>query len=647
MPISSVPVVRRLAIISQTHKADLQKRLLSEREKIRTTKHFTTVRNPFEITEQFITKYNLSYGSDEQEKYVEQAKQLLIRSQRRAGLKCMGEEEYVELPLAWTELLLLGVCLGKIQNDSLDSLLMSLDHAPVQAQHIPSLFYLAESVLYWVCSDTAQKPSIYTCEVKMLKLGYLVFLRLFLFHISGNLTQYQRSKSHLHSFLKALSQCQPSYEPYPNILFYVDFMLHTGEIICAIGQTENDAGLARPGSQEYTVNQVLWHCLLSWYCVQNNVSQLSQVTRHLVQLTDKLHSDNWVDCALGLMVLGEAAKSSKYCLQILMRLYFKSQPDVAQQSASPEGRSPSPQGNWPWQLKHIYTTVLADICLHSTNAEVQKTALTGDPSPRPGCCGTDGLLAVLISAGIDDWRLRYSAVQALACIWRGLSRAPLQEGLRNSAWVALQGQLTRETDPRVRDAPRVLEAEMNLPENVFLSEGGRAQAAPPAGVGSGVYGHMISWRLACALSHACLTPSALQLQPCPRPQSKPAPFTSTRHRQEASSQPATPKPTAPPGVTHQTYTSTSRESRQDSRQSKKQIDFNMRTSDDLMKVVEDQWQKELHMKMAEEEELEKEEEEKKREEEKERFKEMMRRRMEKVKKETRPYELPGVYQSEM
>ena len=51
--------------------------------------------------------------------------------------------------------------------------------------------------------------------------------------------------------------------------------------------------------------------------------------------------------------------------------------------------------------------------------------------------------------------------------------------------------------------------------------------------------------------------------------------------------------------------------------------------------------------MPEEEELEKEEEEKKREGEKERFKEMMRRRMEKVKKETRPYELSGVHQSEM
>ena len=40
--------------------------------------------------------------------------------QRRAGLKCMGEGDYVQLPLAWTELLLLGVCLGKIQNGGHD-----------------------------------------------------------------------------------------------------------------------------------------------------------------------------------------------------------------------------------------------------------------------------------------------------------------------------------------------------------------------------------------------------------------------------------------------------------------------------------------------------------------------------------------------
>lgn len=37
-------------------------------------------RNPFEITEEFIRKYNNSHGSEEQEKYNELARQLLSRS---------------------------------------------------------------------------------------------------------------------------------------------------------------------------------------------------------------------------------------------------------------------------------------------------------------------------------------------------------------------------------------------------------------------------------------------------------------------------------------------------------------------------------------------------------------------------------------
>ncbi|CDQ92478.1 unnamed protein product [Oncorhynchus mykiss] len=245
MPIIKVPVVHNLGIISQTHKEDLQKRLFKKAQEITITTNSKATRNPFEITEEFIRKYNNSHGSEEQEKYNELARQLLSRSKRRAGLKCMGEGYHVQLPLAWAEMLLLGLCHGKIQNDSLDSLLMSLDHAPVHAEQIPALFYLGESVLYWVCTDTSQKPNLYTCEVKILKLGYLVFLRLFLFHISGNLSGYQRSKSHLHVFLKALSQCEPCYQPYPNILLSVHFMLRSGEIICGLEPFEDDSASVR------------------------------------------------------------------------------------------------------------------------------------------------------------------------------------------------------------------------------------------------------------------------------------------------------------------------------------------------------------------------------------------------------------------
>ncbi|CAB1318061.1 unnamed protein product, partial [Coregonus sp. 'balchen'] len=85
---------------------------------------------------------------------------------------------------------------------------MSLDHAPVHAEQIPALFYLGESVLYWVCTDMSQKPNLYTCEVKILK-------------------------------------CESCYQPYPNILLSVHFMLRSGEIICGLGPFQDDSASVR------------------------------------------------------------------------------------------------------------------------------------------------------------------------------------------------------------------------------------------------------------------------------------------------------------------------------------------------------------------------------------------------------------------
>ncbi|XP_013982189.1 transmembrane protein 232 isoform X4 [Salmo salar] len=559
MPIIKVPVVHNLGIISQTHKEDLQKRLFKKAQEITITTNSKATRNPFEITEEFIKKYNNSQGSEEQDKYNELARQLLSRSKRRAGLKCMGEGYHVQLPLAWTELLLLGLCHGKIQNDSLDSLLMSLDHAPVHAEQIPALFYLGESVLYWVCADTSQKPNLYTCEVKILKLGYLVFLRLFLFHISGNLSGYQRSKSHLHVFLKALSQCEPCYQPYPNILLSVHFMLRSGEIICGLEPFQDD--------------------------------------------------------------------SASVCHPLFQ-----------------EGMSQS--GCWPWQLEHIYTTVLADICQHSSNAEIQKTALLGSQTP-PGYHNTDGLLKLLNHSGAEAWQLRYSAVQALVCVCRGLSGAVLQEGLRNVAWITLQEHLCQETDQRVGDAARVIEAEINVPESSLLSERGKPSSSSSASsVPASLPGQLITWRLACTLSQLYLPPTPLQLTPHTKAKKEPPP-PSNRPRLEACR--PLPKETLPgPASKTQHPTRHPEEYHSAPGKSKKYqtyMDFNARTDVDLMRVVEDQWQKELQIKMAEEEDAEKNELEKVQKEKEEQFKEIMRRRVEKVKKDTKPYELPGYQQT--
>ncbi|XP_034152965.1 transmembrane protein 232 isoform X2 [Esox lucius] len=635
MPIMKVQVVHHLGIISQTQKEDLQKILKKTQAGVTITTDSKVTRNPFEIvTEQFIKQYNNSQASKKQEKFVELARQLLSRSKRRAGLKCMGEGDHVKLPLAWTELLLLGLCPGKIQNDALDSLLMSLDHAPVHADQIPVLFYLVESVLYWVCTDTSQKPYLYTCEVKILKLGYLVILRLFLFHISGNLSGYQKSKSHLCHFLKALCQCESIYEPHPNILHSVHFILRAGEIICGPGCFEKDSAPDPAGCQEYNMNQVLWHCLLSWYCVQNNDGQLSQEAHHLILLKDELQKDNWVDCALGLMVLGEAAKSCSLCLQMLLSLHIN--PKTERDGILEENDSVSQRSGWPWQLEHIYISMLADICLHSSNAEIQKTALLGRQTPQ-GYYITDGLLQCLKYSGAEDWRLRYSAVQALVCVCRGLSGAVLQDGLRNVAWIALQEHLGQETDQRVREASRIIEAEINVPEYILFREG-RKPSDPRA---ASIPGHLITWRLACTLSQFFLSPKPLQVNHSTKAKKEPPPTTirpwlkasSSTHKETLHSARKTERPTRHPEAGHSAQGG--------SKKHKSYIDFTERRDGDLMRVVEDQWQKVLHIKLAEEKDAEKDELENVQKEKEEHFKEIMRRRMEKVKKDTKPYELPA------
>uniref|UniRef100_A0A671PIN3 Uncharacterized protein n=1 Tax=Sinocyclocheilus anshuiensis TaxID=1608454 RepID=A0A671PIN3_9TELE len=161
-------------------------------------------RTPFETTEGFIEKYNQAQGCKEQEQYEHLAKQFLSRC-KVLGFTSGGEGKHVDLPGAWTQLLLLSLCNGKVRNDSLDVLVVSLDHAPVDADQIPVLFHLAESAQYFLCSETTLLDQPCSYEMKMLQLGYLVSLRLFIFKLTGNLKGHQPSSIYLHS-LKGLSQ---------------------------------------------------------------------------------------------------------------------------------------------------------------------------------------------------------------------------------------------------------------------------------------------------------------------------------------------------------------------------------------------------------------------------------------------------------
>ncbi len=133
-----------------------------------------------------------------------------------------------------------------------------------------------------------------------------------------------QSNSCLH-LLTGLLKCETRYQEFPNMLFAVHLMLRVGEDLCALKHT-NDSSVQvwRLGqlynkrsaewftegkslldwqvsveAQEHGVNQILWYCLLSYHCVQNNGTRLSQVIKQLMLLQAKLQHDNWCVKCLG------------------------------------------------------------------------------------------------------------------------------------------------------------------------------------------------------------------------------------------------------------------------------------------------------------------------------------------------------------
>ncbi|KAL1274489.1 hypothetical protein QQF64_027303 [Cirrhinus molitorella] len=571
-------------------------------------------RNPFETTEGFIKKYNQAQGCKEQEQYEDLAKQFLSLCKHRAGFTSGGEGKHVDLPEAWTQLLLLNLCNGKVRSDSLDVLVVSLDHAPVNADQIPVLFHLTESIQCFLCSDTTLLDQPCSYEMKMLQLGYLVSLRLFIFHLTGNLKGYQPSSIYLHS-LKGLLKCETRYQEFPNMLFSVHFMLRVGEVLCGPKLTNDNSAQVSVEAQEHGVNQILWQCLLSYHCVKNNGTQLSQVIKQLMLLRDKLQHDNWAECGLGLMILGEAAKSSMLCLQNLMNLHMTQRQESSQEITSQKA-------SWPWQLEHIYCSILMDICQNSHCAEIKKTALTGQ-SNSTKCRCSGALITLLKQSHEDKWRLRYSVVQGLAQVSRGIT---LQVGLRYTAWLTLQKHLKQETDPRIINAVKITEGDKRLLEQ----HRERMRSSHTVDVCVCAQSEQITGRLAHTLSQICPPVQLTTHSADHRHKIK-----TTKPRKEAVST-ARAIGGRPEPITCHSITKDCHKTRQ-GKHGASHLDLMTKTDIDLIKVVEDQWQKELKIMTEREEEMEKTELEKRKQEDEEKI---MKKRMEKIKKDTKPYELP-------
>lgn len=61
-------------------------------------------------------------------------------------------------------------------SEALNMLYASLDHASFDYDHLPALFFVAESVLYRLCCDAFLRTYLYSLEIKLAKVCFKIFL---------------------------------------------------------------------------------------------------------------------------------------------------------------------------------------------------------------------------------------------------------------------------------------------------------------------------------------------------------------------------------------------------------------------------------------------------------------------------------------
>ncbi|XP_042847078.1 transmembrane protein 232 isoform X4 [Panthera tigris] len=567
MPVNKSPMISKLAVISSSYHEKLLTLNFQNLRKRRSNKS----KPSFSITKEFILRFNETKNPKEKEELLDLARKNILRCKRKLGLKTLGSGKHVHLPTAWTEVIYLAQCKGEIQDEALNMLYASLDHASFDYDHLPALFFVAESVLYRLCCDAFQKAYLYSIEIKL-------------------------AKEHLQV---------------------------------------NQGG--------HEVNHLLWHCVAAWSCVQKNSPQLNKVLEHLIFHKMQLQKKCWLDSTLALLVLGEAAKLNMACLKALMELmrdFLLSIMSVQNQEESCKVDDVS----WAWNVVYIYTTILAEICLYAATSNLRKTAFIGfcvctrsqkdillmDKSEEPPKLKEASILGLLdyFSSKISDncnpviWIGYYGLVYNLVKMSWELRGDDEQDGFRNKILQTLQKTKDHEKDRRIHNAVNIAQAELNDPTDPFTNYSAKVSS----NVGDEIFSKYIGWRIATALSKLFFPSTDAYILPLKKPLTKQGQMKYLNKKDSVKRR-----------VVHVTI-------REHPSLSELPMfsypDFFTRADEELARIIDHHWQEELKIRQKEDAICEAQERKDKELEEKNHFREIMKRREEKLHKQTKPYELP-------
>jgi len=432
MPVIKVKIKHKFGIVSQSQRLELQRRLLNSQSPDSKILISNSKENPYLVSEEFVAKYNEN-SSNNKESMCERAQSMLIRAKRRCGINTNGEGRHVDLNHAWSELAVLAQCGGSIKEECFEILAASLNSAPLSQDHVETLFFLAESVMYWLQIHAIKNNFIRTSELKLAKVGELVFTRLLYYKYIGKLHGLIDQKKCLQTYMANLNEHANLYVTSPSILISIKLMTEIGNAI--VSSESNDESSFKDES-EPCISACVYRSLLVWKNLvemgrsQKQHDQTLKQAMGLVFLAShelNCNGSKWLDAYASVSILGEVAKRSLVICNLYQDLargvtveapnneYF----DDNHMSNSVDGHfeqitendvevirlkssanfsstssrhllikclSPYPAdeeyiyygiGGWSWKVGYQFVRVLSDICLNGQSAEIQKCALLG------------------------------------------------------------------------------------------------------------------------------------------------------------------------------------------------------------------------------------------------------------------------------
>ncbi|CAF0711837.1 unnamed protein product [Brachionus calyciflorus] len=474
MPINKILITHKFGIISQSHKRQLQERITKQRLLLENQTKNKKKNNDdlisLQINEEFVKEYNEA-PSEKRTKLNQKCSQIFEKIKKKLSNPSTIDDLNVQL--CWAELSQLMQCNSPIQEECMDLFLMSLEYARLSSSQIPTLFFLAETIIYWIRTDTVNQPFLRAFEIKLLKVGKLIFERIYIHSIDKSLDDQDDLKEHLSIYLQGFSDLKTAYSPYPDAFLYIEFMIKIGEIVVGSSNKKLDSDMsATPSTLIIDVDQrlnltdqFLWS-IIELYKLLNSKYSPEKLDQCLNSF-NSLHfrDENWLDSSLSLYILAESSKINLKGLKLFLQLSTRDEDyedTLIRNEISPrQSLKSSGLEKWSTELSCVYVELLTDICLNSKSSAIKRKALFGDHREAGDIFKNDehtvfGLLDTAKFKGQheSDWMIRYMAIKGLVKICKNLIDKENEE-FRQTSWACLVIFQESEKNPNVLEALKV------------------------------------------------------------------------------------------------------------------------------------------------------------------------------------------------